>query len=93
MWYGAALLLCLGYCNTSFVCGPGAERGMLQPFTRDKDEEHTERGVDQNGDGENHDRPLSKELTNVGLTNSREVERCVLAEADESEDRIQRVLV
>lgn len=85
--------MCLGIVgHFLFVCNT-EQNSFLQPFAWDKDEEHTKCCNNQESDRKDHDGPFDEELTNVRFTDSREIERRVLAQADESKDRIQGVLV
>lgn len=68
-------------------------RQRSEPLAGDQNEENQERRVDDDGDGEHHEGTLHKELPHVGLPHAGEVERRVLAQADQGQDRIQRVLV
>jgi len=64
-----------------------------KPLAGNQDEEDAERRIHEDRHGEDHDRPASEKLPDVGLPHPGEVEGGVLAETDEGEDRVKRVLV
>jgi len=61
---------------------------QLKPLARNKDKEHTERGIDDQRHRQDSDCPLSEKLTDIRFFNAREIERGVLAETDKGEDRV-----
>lgn len=69
------------------------DQGLLKTFTRDKDEENAECGIEEQRPGEDNKGPSCKELANIRLPYAREVEWSVLAESNEGKDGVQRVLV
>lgn len=66
---------------------------LSEAFARDQDEEHAQCCIDEDRHGEDHGRPAGEKLADVRLPHPREVERGVLAVADEGEDGVERVLV
>ena len=66
-------------------------RVASQPLSGNEDEEDAESGVRENSDSQNHECSLGKKSADVGLSYAGKVERRVLAQSYQGEDRIQRI--
>ena len=75
------------------LSGPRSVREPSQPLARHKDEKCAEGRVDQDGDHRDHDGTSHQQFADVRLSYAGESERSVLAQSDEGEHRIQRVLI
>jgi hypothetical protein len=75
---------------TAMLC---EEETCSEALSGNENEENTKGGIDENSHRQDHDSPLSDELTDVRLTDAREVEWGVLAVTNQGHDGIQWVLV
>lgn len=65
----------------------------LESLARHKNEEDQKSCVDDDCDGQDHQCTRGEQSSNVRLSDAREVEGGVLAQADKGKDGIQRVLI
>jgi hypothetical protein len=66
---------------------------ISKPLAWNKNEQDTQSGVDEEGHSQHHDCSLRQEATDVGFSNAREIEWCVLAETNERQDGVKGILV
>lgn len=62
-------------------------------FAGHQDEQHQDGRVDEGRHGQDHEGSLCEQFPDVRLADAGEVERGVLAQADEGQDGVQGVLV
>lgn len=65
----------------------------LESFAWDKNEQNTQPSINQQSHSQYHHSALRKHAADIGFSNAREVEGCVLAVSDKCQDWVQRVLI